>query len=44
MESQEINRLTVILIENGKTGKWLAEQIGKMMQPSLDTLVRLRIF
>ena len=52
MESQKINRITVALVENGKTGKWLAEQVGKneatvsrwcsnKMQPSLDTLVRI---
>ena len=52
MESQKINRLKVVLVENGKTGKWLAEQIGKneatvsrwcsnKMQPSLDTLVKI---
>ena len=40
------------MVENGKTGKWLAEQIGKneatvsrwcsnKMQPSLDTLVKI---
>ena len=28
MESQKINRLKVVLVENGKTGKWLAEQVG----------------
>ena len=52
MKSQKINRLKVVLVENGKTGKWLAEQVGKneatvsrwcsnKMQPSLDTLVRI---
>lgn len=52
MESQKINRLKVVLVENGKTGKWLAEQIGKneatvsrwcsnKMQPSLDMLVKI---
>ena len=41
-----------MLVENGKTGKWLAEQVGKneatvsrwcanKMQPSLDMLVRI---
>lgn len=40
------------IIENGKTGKWLAKQVGKneatvsrwcsnKMHPSLDTLVRI---
>lgn len=52
MESQKINRLKVLLVENGKTGKWLAEQVGKneatvsrwcsnKMQPSLDMLVKI---
>lgn len=52
MKSQKINRIKIALVENGKTGKWLAEQIGKneatvsrwcsnKMQPSLDTLVRI---
>ena len=52
MESQKINRIKIALVENGKTGKWLAEQVGKneatvsrwcsnKMQPSLDTLVRI---
>lgn len=29
MESQKINRIKVALVENSKTGKWLAEQVGK---------------
>ena len=52
MESQKINRIKVALVENGTTGKWLAEQVGKneatvsrwcsnKMQPSLDTLVKI---
>lgn len=52
MEFQKINRLKVVLVENDKTGKWLAEQVGKneatvsrwcsnKMQPSLDMLVRI---
>lgn len=52
MESQKTNRIKIALVENGKTGKWLAEQVGKneatvsrwcsnKMQPSLDTLVRI---
>lgn len=52
MESQKINRIKIALVENGKTGKWLAEQVGKneatvsrwcsnKIQPSLDTLVRI---
>lgn len=52
MELQKINRIKVVLVENGKTGKWLAEQVGKneatvsrwcsnKMQPSLDMLVKI---
>lgn len=52
MEFQKINRIKVVLAENGKTGKWLAEQVGKneatvsrwcsnKIQPSLDMLVRI---
>ena len=52
MKSQKINRLKVVLVENGKTGKWLAGQVGKneatvsrwcsnKMQPSLDMLVKI---
>lgn len=44
-----LNRLKVVLVEQGKTGKWLAEQIGKStctvskwcsntVQPDLKTL------
>lgn len=50
--NRKINRLKVVLVENGKTGKWLAEQVGKneatvsrwcsnKMQPSLDMLVKI---
>ncbi|MDE6811378.1 MAG: helix-turn-helix transcriptional regulator [Muribaculaceae bacterium] len=52
MELQRINRIKIALVENGKTGKWLAQQVGKneatvsrwcsnKMQPSLETLVRI---
>lgn len=44
-----INRLKVVLVEHGKTGKWLADQLGKStctvskwcqnsVQPDLQTL------
>lgn len=44
-----INRLKVVLVEQGKTGKWLADQLGKStctvskwcqnsIQPDLQTL------
>ena len=52
MEPQKINRIKVVLVEQGKTGKWLAEQVGKneatvsrwcsnRMQPSLDMIVKI---
>ena len=52
MEPQKINRLKVVLVENGRTGKWLAEQVGKneatvsrwcsnVSQPDLVTLSRI---
>lgn len=44
-----LNRIKVVLVEKGKTGKWLAEEIGKTpctvskwcsnsIQPDLQTL------
>ena len=52
MGTEKINRLKIVLVEQGKTGKWLAEQVGKneatvsrwcsnKMQPSLDMLVKI---
>ena len=49
---KQINRLKVVLVEQNKTGKWLAEALGKNeatvsrwctneMQPSLETLVNI---
>ena len=49
---KDINGLKVVLVEKKKTGKWLAEQIGKdpstvskwcsnTTQPSLDILVTI---
>lgn len=50
MRKKQINRLKLVLVEQGKTNKWLAEQLGKNettvsrwctneVQPSLDTLL-----
>ena len=50
MNKKAINRLKVVLAEQSKTNKWLAEQLNKNettisrwctneVQPSLDTLV-----
>lgn len=47
-----LNRIKVVLVEKGKTGKWLAEEIGKTpctvskwcsnsIQPDLKTLDRI---
>lgn len=50
MNKKAINRLKVVLVEQGKTNKWLAEQLNKNettvsrwctneVQPSLETLI-----
>ena len=49
MNTANLNRLKVVLVERNKTGKWLAEQLGKStcsvskwcqntVQPDLQTL------
>lgn len=49
---KDINRLKVVLVERKKSGKWLAEQLGKdpstvskwcsnSSQPSLETLDKI---
>lgn len=49
---KEINRLKAVLIEQGKTGKWLADNLGKdtatvsrwcnnHTQPSIETFIRI---
>lgn len=49
---KQVNRLKVALVEQNKTGKWLAETLGKneatvsrwcsnVSQPSLETLVKI---
>lgn len=49
---KSINRLKVVLAEQGRTNKWLAERLGKNtatvsrwctneMQPSLETLIQI---
>ena len=49
---EDINRLKVVLVEKKRTGKWLAEQLGKnpstvskwcsnVAQPDLATLVKI---
>lgn len=50
MANKDINRIKVVLVEQKKTAKWLAEELGKdpatvskwctnLSQPSLETLV-----
>lgn len=47
-----LNRIKVVLVEKGKTGKWLAEEVGKTpctvskwcqntIQPDLSTLDKI---
>ena len=52
MAKKSINRLKVVLVEQGRTNKWLAEKLGKNtatvsrwctneMQPSLVTMIEI---
>ena len=52
IDMEDINRLKLVLVEKKKTGKWLAEQLGKdpstvskwctnVSQPDLVTLSRI---
>ena len=52
MGIEKINRLKIVLVEQGKTGKWLAGQLGKneatvsrwcsnKSQPSLEMLMKI---
>lgn len=52
MNKKAINRLKVVLVEHGKTNKWLAEKLNKNettisrwctneVQPSLETLMQI---
>ena len=52
METERINRIKVVLVEQNRTGKWLAEQLGvnqttvskwctNTTQPDLQTLKRI---
>ena len=52
MSKKAINRIKVVLVEQGKTNKWLAEQLGKNettvsrwctneVQPSLETMFEI---
>lgn len=52
MAKKAINRIKIVLVEQGRTNKWLADKLGKNattvsrwctndMQPSLETLVQI---
>ena len=52
METERINRIKVVLVEQNRTGKWLAEQLqmneatisrwcSNTSQPSLEMLVKI---
>lgn len=52
MAKKAINRIKIVLVEQGRTNKWLADKLGKNtttvsrwctndMQPSLETLVHI---
>lgn len=52
IDTDRINRLKIVLVEQNRTGKWLAEQLGKneatvsrwcsnSSQPSLEMLVKI---
>lgn len=52
MKQDHINRLKVVLVEQGRTGKWLSEKLGKdpftvlkwcsnKIQPSLEVLDKI---
>lgn len=52
MAKKAINRIKIVLVEQGRTNKWLADKLGKNtttvsrwctndMQPSLETLVQV---
>lgn len=50
--NQKINRLKIVLVEQGKSGKWLAEKLGKdqstiskwcsnKTQPTLENIAKI---
>lgn len=54
IEVKKLNRIKVVLAEKGKTGRWLAEQVGKSnctvskwcsnaAQPDLHTLDKIAL-
>ena len=52
MNNKDLNRIKVVLVENKRTNKWLAEQLGtdpatiskwctNSSQPSIDMILRI---
>jgi len=52
MDKKQLNRIKVVLVENNKSNRWLAQKIGKNeatisrwctndVQPTLTTLVKI---
>jgi len=52
MNKKQLNRIKVVLVENNKSNKWLAQKLGKNeatisrwctndVQPSLETLTKI---
>ena len=52
MNNKDLNRIKIVLVENKRTNKWLAEQLGKdpatiskwctnSSQPSIDMILRI---
>jgi putative transcriptional regulator len=55
MSKKQLNRIKVVLVENNKSNKWLAQKLGKNeatvsrwctndVQPTLPTLVKIAEF
>ena len=38
--TERINRLKVVLVEQNRTGKWLAEQLGKKRSNSISLVLQ----
>ncbi|NLB25388.1 MAG: helix-turn-helix transcriptional regulator [Bacteroidales bacterium] len=52
MSKKQINRLKIVIVEQGRTNKWLAEQLGKNIttvsrwctnetRPGIETMVEI---
>ena len=40
MANKKINRIKVMLAEKGRTNKWLAEQVAKVLEVEIKDLIR----